>query len=89
MGLDIKAQIDFIEMMRSLGAGGTTVILVTHHIEEIFEEIGKVVLLKEGRIIAQGSKEEVLNSANLSKTFDMELEVRNEQGRYWTRPVML
>lgn len=87
VGLDIKAQIDFIEMMRSLGADGTTVILVTHHIEEIYEEISKVVLLKEGRIIAQGSKEEVLNSANLSETFDIELDVRQEHGRYWVQPM--
>lgn len=89
VGLDIKAQFDFIEMIRSLAQSGTTVILVTHHIEEIFEEIGKVVLLKEGRIIAQGRKEEVLNSASLSETFDMELEVHQEQGQYWIRPAML
>lgn len=86
VGLDIKAQIDFIEMIRSLARSGTTVILVTHHIEEIFEEIGKVVLLKEGRILFQGSKEAVLNSENLSETFDMDLEVRQEQGRYSIHP---
>ncbi|MDD5053014.1 MAG: ATP-binding cassette domain-containing protein [Sulfuricurvum sp.] len=82
VGLDIKAQIDFIEMMRFLGAGGTTVILVTHHIEEIYEEISKVVLLKEGRIIAQGSKEAVLNSANLSETFGIDLELIRIGNRY-------
>lgn len=87
VGLDIKAQLDFIEMMRSLANSGTTVILVTHHIEEVFEEISKAVLLKEGRIIAQGRKEEVLNSANLSKTFNTPLEVCKEQERYTIRPL--
>lgn len=86
VGLDIKAQIDFIEMMRSLGAGGTTLILVTHHIEEIFEEISKVVLLKEGRIIAQGKKDEVLNSTNLSEVFNTPLAVEKVYGRYTIRP---
>ena len=87
VGLDIKAQIDFIEMMRTLGAGGTTVILVTHHIEEIYEEISKVVLLKEGRIIAQGSKEEVLTSDNLSETFTVALECIENSGRYTIQPI--
>ena len=56
VGLDIKAQLDFIEMVRSLAHAGTTVILVTHHIEEVFEEIQKAVLIKEGTIYAQVRK---------------------------------
>jgi iron complex transport system ATP-binding protein len=87
VGLDIKAQLDFIEMMRSLARSGTTVILVTHHIEEVFEEIQKAVLIKEGRIYAEGNKEEVLNSANLSETFTLHLELVNRNGRYSIHPV--
>lgn len=86
VGLDIKAQLDFIEMMRILACSGTTVILVTHHIEEVFEEIQKAVLIKEGRILFQGNKEMVLNSSNLSQTFDIELKVRQEQGRFSIHP---
>jgi iron complex transport system ATP-binding protein len=85
VGLDIKAQLDFIEMMRSLANSGTTVILVTHHIEEVFEEITKAVLLKEGMIYASGKKEEVLNSDNLSEIFNTPLDVQNEFGRYILR----
>lgn len=86
VGLDIKAQLDFIEMMRSLAKGGTTVILVTHHIEEVFEEIEKAVLIKEGIIYASGNKDEVLNSVNLSEIFNTSLEVQKERGRYSIRP---
>lgn len=86
VGLDIKAQLDFIEMMRSLAKGGTTVILVTHHIEEVFEEIQKAVLIKEGIIYASGNKDEVLNSVNLSEIFNTSLEVQKERGRYSIRP---
>ncbi|MFY9143300.1 ABC transporter ATP-binding protein [Sulfuricurvum sp.] len=86
VGLDIKAQLDFIEMMRSLAKSGTTVILVTHHIEEVFEEIQKVVLIKEGILYAQGNKDEVLNSDNLSEVFNIPLEIHKEQGRYSIRP---
>jgi iron complex transport system ATP-binding protein len=86
VGLDIKAQLDFIEMMRSLSNSGTTVILVTHHIEEVFEEIQKAVLLKEGVIYAAGEKEEVLNSDNLSTIFNTPLEVEKRYGRYSIHP---
>lgn len=86
VGLDIKAQLDFIEMMRALARSGTTVILVTHHIEEVFEEISKAVLLKEGAIYASGDKDRVLNSVNLSKVFNTPLEIRTVQGRYSIHP---
>jgi iron complex transport system ATP-binding protein len=86
VGLDIKAQLDFIEMMRSLARSGTTVILVTHHIEEVFEEIQKAVLIKEGMIYVSGKKKEVLNGANLSIIFNTELEVSHSKGRYYIHP---
>lgn len=86
VGLDIKAQLDFIEMMRSLANSGTTVILVTHHIEEVFEEIQKVVLIKEGMIFSSGKKDEVLNSSNLSDVFNVNIDVINNQGHYSIRP---
>lgn len=86
VGLDIKAQLDFIEMIRLLAHSGTTVILVTHHIEEIFEEISHTVLLHEGRVYASGDTHEVLSSANLSKVFDTPLEVEKKLKRYFVRP---
>lgn len=87
VGLDIKAQLDFIEMMRSLANSGTTVILVTHHIEEVFEEIKTAVLIKEGTVYAAGEKEAVLSSANLSEIFNTPLDVQKVQGRYSIHPV--
>lgn len=86
VGLDIKAQLDFIEMVRQLARSGTTVILVTHHIEEVFEEIRHAVLLHEGRVYASGDTCEVLSSANLSKVFDTPLEVEKKLKRYFVRP---
>jgi len=87
VGLDIKAQIDFIEMIRSLSHGGTTIILVTHHIEEIFEEISKAVLLYKGEIFAQGVKEEIVTGENLSAIFEMGIGVENHLGRYRIYPL--
>ena len=81
VGLDIKAQIEFLALLQNL-AKERTIILVTHHLEEIFEAISQVVLIKEGRIVAHGKKEEVLNDENLSKTFGVSLHVRCENERY-------
>jgi len=84
VGLDIKAQLNFIEMIRKIAAH-RTIILVTHHLEEIFEEVSHVVLIKEGRILAQGKKEELLSDTLLSKVFDLPLHVKCEKGRYFVQ----
>ncbi len=74
VGLDIKAQLDFVETIRSLSAE-KTIILITHHVEEIFPEIKRVVLLEGGRIFVQGDRESVMTSENLSKVFGVSLKI--------------
>lgn len=81
VGLDIKAQIEFVSLLQKI-AKERTIILITHHLEEIFEEITHVVLLKEGRIYQQGEKEAMLSDANLSCTFGVPLHVNVQKGRY-------
>ncbi len=86
VGLDIKAQLNFIEMIRKIAAQ-RTIILVTHHLEEIFEEISQVVLIKQGCIVAQGNKEALLKDDQLSAIFDLPLHVKCEKGRYFVQSV--
>lgn len=81
VGLDIKAQINFVKLMRKLSTQ-TTIILITHHLEEIFEEIQKVVMIKKGEIYQHGDKEQLLSDEHLSHLFDLPLHVNCEQGRY-------
>ncbi len=68
-GLDLKATHDFLATIRTLAASGTTMVIVTHHLQELIPEIQRVVLLKEGRIMADGSRESTLNRASLSHLF--------------------
>lgn len=86
VGLDIKAQLGFLSLLRKI-AQGRTIVLVTHHLEEIFEEITHVVLLKEGKIFAQGEKKALLNDETLSLLFDIPLHVKCEKGRYFVQSV--
>ncbi len=81
VGLDIKAQLEFVKLLRKI-ASQRTIILITHHLEEIFEEISNVVLLKEGRIYKQGKKEKLLSDEHLSFTFGIPLHVSVQKGRY-------
>lgn len=82
VGLDIKAQVSFINTMRKLSKNAS-IILVTHHIEEIFEEITNIALMYKNQVFIQGKKEEVLNSENLSKIFEVDLSVSQKNGRYF------
>ncbi len=56
-GLDLVARHRFLETVRRLASEGTTIVLITHHVEEIIPEIGQVVLLDRGRVAASGVKE--------------------------------
>ncbi|MHC4592389.1 MAG: ABC transporter ATP-binding protein [Planctomycetota bacterium] len=61
-------------------------VLVTHHVEEIVPSITHVLLLRDGRTVAQGPKDDVLNEANLEATFGLPLEVIRNNGRFWALP---
>ena len=54
--LDVFAQHSLREIMHTLARSGTGVVLVTHHISDIIPEIERVVLMRGGRILADGRK---------------------------------
>ena len=56
-GLDIAARRRFLETLRDVAAEGRTLLLVTHHVDEIIPEIGRVILMKDGAVYADGAKE--------------------------------
>jgi iron complex transport system ATP-binding protein len=79
-GLDLVARHEFMERVRQIARGGTTIILITHHIDEIIPEIGRAVLLREGRIVADGTKASVLTAGRLSELFDARVAVEEVDG---------
>ncbi|MET0717879.1 MAG: ATP-binding cassette domain-containing protein [Pseudoxanthomonas sp.] len=86
-GLDLVAQRDFLRLMRTLARQGITLVLVTHHIEEIVPEIDRVILLRAGSVYADGDRESTLTSENLSAVFGGALRVRREGERYFASSV--
>ena len=84
--LDIGARHHFSERMQDLAGRGHAIILVTHELAEIPPEMDRVILVKEGRILADGSKRMVLISSLISDLFGIPLSVRVDDGRYRAVP---
>ncbi|WP_198670307.1 ABC transporter ATP-binding protein [Dyella sp. C9] len=82
-GLDMASRRRFMESLRGLARHGTTLVLVTHHIDEILPEIDRVVLLRDGQLLRQGDKAGVLTSASLTETFGMPVTVQRH-GEYYS-----
>jgi iron complex transport system ATP-binding protein len=85
-GLDLVARHDFMERIRGIARAGTTLILITHHIEEIVPEIARIVLLREGRIIEDGAKTTVLTSESLTRLFGIPVTTDEAGGYVYVRP---
>lgn len=85
-GLDLVARHEFMETVRHLARSGTTVVLITHHIEEIFPEIQRVILLRAGRIFADGTAAANLTAARLTELFDCPVAVEVADGYHYARP---
>jgi iron complex transport system ATP-binding protein len=81
-GLDLASRRRFLEGLRTLARGGTTLLLVTHHIEEILPEIDNVVLLRDGRVLQQGDKATTLTATALTATFGMPVQVHHRGDWY-------
>jgi len=81
-GLDIASRRHFLHSIRSLTHHNKTLILVTHHVEEIIPEIDRIVLMKDGLIFKDGKKADVLSSRNLSELFNEPIELRESGGFY-------
>ena len=62
-----------------------TIILVTHEVADLPRHTSHVLLLNEGRIVANGPRAEALTSASLSTAFDCAIELHHDDGHYWTR----
>lgn len=86
-GLDLATRRRFLESLRQLAQGGTTLLLVTHHIEEIVPEISQVVLLREGKVLRHGDKHDVLTDDLLTEAFAMPMAVQRHGEYYNAVPV--
>jgi iron complex transport system ATP-binding protein len=83
-GLDPVAREHFLQFLESLGQrkAAPTLILVTHHVEEIIPVFSHVLLLDGGRVLAQGRKADVLTSQLLGRAFHASVTLRSTNHHY-------
>ncbi|MGE3507906.1 MAG: ABC transporter ATP-binding protein [Vicinamibacterales bacterium] len=79
-GLDLAARHRLITLMNRVAEAGTTLILVTHQVEEIGPAIENVVLLKRGRILRSGPRDRILTEPFLAELFDMRVSLSAHGG---------
>lgn len=86
-GLDVLARENLLKTIQQMGENpdGPSIVYVTHHIEEIVPVISKVLLLKDGEVLARGSREEMLTSHYLSECFSTKVEVEWHNQRPWIK----
>ena len=77
--LDLAAQRELRESLRRLAREGTGLVLVTHHLGDILPEIERVVLMRAGRIVADGPREALLTEARLSALFRTPVRIGQEE----------
>jgi len=87
--LDLGAREELLKLLGGYASAPTApaIVMVTHHVEEIPPGFTHALLLKKGQVTAAGPIGEVLNAANLSLTFGLELEVTETDGRFAARAV--
>jgi len=83
-GLDPVARERFLQFLERLGrkSQAPTLVLATHHVEEIMPVFTHALLLKSGAALAAGSKADVLSSRLISRAFDASVRLQAANGRY-------
>ncbi|MDR3075342.1 MAG: ATP-binding cassette domain-containing protein [Candidatus Methanoplasma sp.] len=84
-GLDITMASKFRMMFDIIIEAGVSLIIVTHDLADIPKSIGRVVLMKDGKVYADGSKDELLTSDNMSRLYDEPIKVECNDGSYHMR----
>lgn len=83
-GLDPAAREHFLQFLQRLGSqrNAPTLVLVTHHVEEIMPVFSHALILKSGKVLAAGGKDAVLKAGNLSSAFGALTLLKKKAGRY-------
>ena len=80
--LDLKSKYYVIDYINELTKLNTKIICITHDISIITEKFNRVIMLKDRKIIADGTQNETINSKNLSNLFDIKINVVNNKGNW-------
>jgi iron complex transport system ATP-binding protein len=78
--LDLAAQADLRNLLRRLAQQGTGILLITHHVSDIIPEIDRILMMKDGRIVADGPRAQLLTEQRLGDLFRTEVRLTERDG---------
>jgi len=80
--LDFPSRHAYRQSLEQLDQSGKTIILATHELSEIIPAIGRVVVMKNGRIVADGPKDQILSEKLLSEVYEAPIYLDRRDGLY-------
>ena len=80
--LDIKGCHELRDILRKVVSQGTNLILVTHHLPDILPEIQRVILLRNGQVFGDGTKQDMLQPEKLAELFETPVHIAQQDSYY-------
>ncbi|HEX2937582.1 MAG TPA: ABC transporter ATP-binding protein [Ruminiclostridium sp.] len=73
VGIDPQSRNHILKSIKQLNEEGSTIIYTSHYMEEVEQLCEKIVIMDHGRVIANGTKEQLKSLVSVNETIDMEL----------------
>lgn len=83
--LDLAAQYDLRAMLRDVAQAGTAILLITHQVSDILPEMGRVLMMRDGQMVEDGTAAALLTSERMSSLFGRPVEVEERAGVWFAR----
>jgi iron complex transport system ATP-binding protein len=80
--LDLPAQHDLREAMRRLARSGVGILLVTHQLSDIIPEIERVIFIKDGCVVNDGPKGDILRHEPIQELFGVPVDISERDGYF-------
>src|SRR5690625_4597077 len=84
-GLDFISREELMTSINQMAShpAAPTIILVTHHIEEVLPMFSHTLLLKKGEVYGRGTREEMFTSEKLTDFFEIPVDITWQNERAW------
>lgn len=79
VGVDVEIRKNIWDFISELHNQGNTILLTTHYLEEVERLCNKIIMIDKGKIIAQSSKNDLINQA---KDLPSSLELETKDGNF-------
>jgi iron complex transport system ATP-binding protein len=76
--MDINHQVELMAILRRLNRKGKTIIVVLHDINQAARYCDHLVLLKKGKLIAQGSPSEMITQTMMKEVFEIDTQIHQD-----------